>query len=101
MPGFLILLGTVVNNPIVVVDQTRKLLRDPAMSVPEAFRQAAASRLRPILVTTLTNVLGLSGLVCSTIVMLTFLPAALLEVLQWRERRRASAALGSASGLAS
>jgi multidrug efflux pump subunit AcrB len=106
MLGFLILLGTVVNNPILVVDRTRELLRDPAMSVLEAVRQAVASRLRPILMTTLTTVFGLaplvlipgagtelyrglgvvvlSGLVCSTIVTLTFLPSALVELLQWR-----------------
>ena len=106
MLGFLILLGTVVNNPILVVDRTRELLRDPAMSVVEAVRQAVASRLRPILMTTLTTVFGLaplvlipgagtelyrglgvvvlSGLVCSTVVTLTFLPSALVELLQWR-----------------
>ena len=106
MLGFLILLGTVVNNPILVVDRTRELLRDPAESVIEAVRQAVASRLRPILMTTLTTVFGLaplvlipgagtelyrglgvvvlSGLVCSTIVTLTFLPSALVELLQWR-----------------
>jgi multidrug efflux pump subunit AcrB len=110
MLGFLILLGTVVNNPILVVDRTRELLRDPSTSVLEAVRQAVASRLRPILMTTLTTVFGLaplvlipgagtelyrglgvvvlSGLVCSTVVTLTFLPAALVEILQWRERRR-------------
>jgi multidrug efflux pump subunit AcrB len=106
MLGFLILLGTVVNNPILVVDRTRELLRDPAVSVLEAVRQAVASRLRPILMTTLTTVFGLaplvlipgagtelyrglgvvvlSGLVCSTIVTLTFLPSALVELLQLR-----------------
>jgi multidrug efflux pump subunit AcrB len=113
MLGFLILLGTVVNNPILVVDRTRELLRNAELSVSEAVRQAVASRLRPILMTTLTTVFGLaplvmipgagtelyrglgvvvlSGLVCSTIVTLTFLPAVLVELLQWRERRRASA----------
>jgi multidrug efflux pump subunit AcrB len=106
MLGFLILLGTVVNNPILVVDRTRELLRDPAMPVLEAVRQAVASRLRPILMTTLTTVFGLaplvliagagtelyrglgvvvlSGLVCSTIITLTFLPSALVELLQTR-----------------
>ena len=106
MLGFLILLGTVVNNPILVVDRTRELLRDPGMPVLEAVRQAVASRLRPILMTTLTTVFGLaplvlipgagtelyrglgvvvlSGLVCSTIVTLTFLPSALVELLQRR-----------------
>jgi len=119
MLGFLILLGTVVNNPILVVDRTRELLRDPAMSVSEAVRQAVASRLRPILMTTLTTVFGLaplvlipgagtelyrglgvvvlSGLVCSTIITLTFLPAALVELLHWYERLRERQALASSS----
>jgi len=103
----------VVNNPILVVDRTRELRRNAGLSVPEAVREAVASRLRPILMTTLTTVFGLaplvllpgagtelyrglgvvvlSGLVCSTIVTITFLPAALVELLQWRERRSASA----------
>ena len=119
MLGFLILLGTVVNNPILVVDRTRELLRDPAMSVSEAVRQAVASRLRPILMTTLTTVFGLaplvlipgagtelyrglgvvvlSGLVCSTIITLTFLPAALVELLHWYERLWERQALASSS----
>ncbi len=120
MLGFLILLGTVVNNPILVVDRTRELLREGGMSVSEAVRQAVASRLRPILMTTLTTVFGLaplvlipgagtelyrglgvvvlSGLVCSTIVTLTFLPAALVELLEWRERRRATAGTRAPAG---
>jgi multidrug efflux pump subunit AcrB len=58
MLGFLILLGTVVNNPILVVDRTRELLRDAGHVRVEAVRQAVASRLRPILMTTLTTVFG-------------------------------------------
>jgi multidrug efflux pump subunit AcrB len=91
--------------------------------VAEAVRQAVASRLRPILMTTLTTVFGLAplvmipgagtelyrglgvvvlaGLVCSTIVTLTFLPAALVELLEWRERRRASSGSAGVGGLAS
>jgi multidrug efflux pump subunit AcrB len=123
MLGFLILLGTVVNNPILVVDRTRELLRDAGLPVAEAVRQAVASRLRPILMTTLTTVFGLAplvmipgagtelyrglgvvvlaGLVCSTIVTLTFLPAALVELLERRERRRASSGSAGVGGLAS
>ena len=108
MLGFLILLGTVVNNPILVVDRTRELLRGSDVAVVDAVRQAVASRLRPILMTTLTTVFGLaplivipgagtelyrglgvvvlSGLVCSTVVTLTFLPSALVEVLHLREK---------------
>ena len=74
------------------------------MSVVEAVRKPRLS-LRPILMTTLTTVFGLAplvlipgagralprprsrgtvGLVCSTVVTLTFLPSALVELLQWR-----------------
>lgn len=108
MLGFLILLGTVVNNPILVVDRTRELLRGGGVTAAEAVRQAVASRLRPILMTTLTTAFGLaplvlipgagtelyrglgvvvlSGLVCSTVITLTALPALLVELLKWRER---------------
>ncbi len=63
MLGFLILLGTVVNNPILVVDRTRQLLGQDGTGAAEAVRQAVASRLRPILMTTLTTVFGLAPLV--------------------------------------
>jgi multidrug efflux pump subunit AcrB len=108
MLGFLILLGTVVNNPILVVDRTRQLLAEGGRSVEDAVHEAVASRLRPILMTTLTTVFGLaplvlipgagtelyrglgvvvlSGLVCSTVISLTFLPAALVELLNRRRQ---------------
>ena len=44
------------------------------------------------------GVVVLAGLVCSTVVTLTFLPAALVELLQWRERRRSLTGLPSAVG---
>jgi multidrug efflux pump subunit AcrB len=110
MLGFLILLGTVVNNPILIVDRTRQNLRERGMDVITAVREAAAARLRPILMTTLTTVFGLAplvlipgagtelyrglgvvvlaGLVCSTIVTLTFLPSLLIEVLGRAQSRR-------------
>ncbi|MBE6350474.1 MAG: efflux RND transporter permease subunit [Spirochaetaceae bacterium] len=56
--GVLILVGIVVNNGIVLVDYTN-LLRKRDYSLEEACVQAAKSRLRPILMTTLTTVLGL------------------------------------------
>ena len=112
MLGFLILLGTVVNNPILVVDRTRQLLSQGGMGPVAAVHQAVASRLRPILMTTLTTVFGLAplvfipgagtelyrglgivviaGLLCSTLVTLTILPAALAELLRWREARGAA-----------
>lgn len=112
MLGFLILLGTVVNNPILIVDRTRQNLRDPDMSVEEAVGDAVRNRLRPILMSTFTTVFGLaplvlipgagtelyrglgvivlSGLLCSTFVTLTFLPSLLTVVLGWRATRRAA-----------
>ncbi len=63
MLGFLILMGTVVNNPILVVHRAMTNLREGAASVREAVREAVASRLRPIAMATLTTVSGLSPLV--------------------------------------
>ena len=56
--GLLILVGIIVNNGIVLVDYTN-LLRKRGFSIEEACVQAGKSRLRPILMTTLTTVLAL------------------------------------------
>ncbi len=56
--GALILVGVIVNNGIVLVDYTN-LLRKRGMSLTDACAEAARSRLRPILMTTLTTILGL------------------------------------------
>jgi len=56
--GIIILLGIVVKNGIVLIDYTI-LCRERGMSVREASVTAARSRLRPILMTTLTTVLGM------------------------------------------
>ena len=58
MIGIIILLGIVVKNGIVLIDYTI-LMRERGMSVVEASVTAARSRLRPILMTTLTTVLGM------------------------------------------
>ena len=58
MIGVLILIGIVVNNGIVLIDYTN-LLRERGMKVVEAATEAARSRLRPILMTTLTTVIGM------------------------------------------
>lgn len=63
MLGFLILLGTVVNNPILVVDKTLANLREGMASAVDAVMDAVASRLRPIAMTTATTLIGLSPLV--------------------------------------
>jgi multidrug efflux pump subunit AcrB len=56
--GVIILAGIVVNNAIVLVDYTNQL-RGEGLSVREALVRAGDTRLRPIVMTTLTTVLGL------------------------------------------
>ena len=56
--GILILMGIVVKNGIVLIDYTT-LLEERGVEVKEAVVRAARSRLRPILMTTLTTVLGM------------------------------------------
>ncbi len=63
MLGFVILIGTVVNNAILIVHQSLQHMRVDGMDPPEAIRASVASRMRPIFMTTLTTVMGLSPLV--------------------------------------
>ncbi len=62
MLGFLILLGTVVNNPILIVERTREHRRE-GLNVTDAVGTAVAERLRPVMMTTLTTSFGLAPLV--------------------------------------
>ncbi len=61
MLGFLVLSGVVVNNGIVFVDYTNQLIRE-GHKVNEALVLAGRTRMRPILMTALTTILGLSTL---------------------------------------
>jgi len=63
MLGFVILIGTVVNNPILIVDQALRLVRDEAFEPRAAILAAVQGRIRPIFMTTMTTVLGLLPLV--------------------------------------
>jgi HAE1 family hydrophobic/amphiphilic exporter-1 len=56
--GLILLAGIVVNNAIVLIDLINQM-RERGMEKFEAIREAGRSRLRPILMTTLTTVLGL------------------------------------------
>jgi len=58
MIGFIILLGLVVNNAILLVYQTR-LSEGEGLSRHDAVRQAVRLRLRPILMSTLTSICGM------------------------------------------
>ncbi len=63
--GIIILLGIVVKNGIVLIDYTI-LMRERGKSVVESVVIAARSRLRPILMTTLTTVLGMVPMAVGT-----------------------------------
>ncbi len=58
MVGVIMLVGIVVNNGIILVDYTN-LLRGRDIPLMEACLQAGTSRLRPVLMTTLTTILGM------------------------------------------
>ena len=110
MVGILILMGIVVKNGIVLIDYTI-LMRERGKSIAEASVIAAESRLRPILMTTLTTVLGMIpmavgqgegsemwrslgmvvawGLSVSTLVTLVIIPTVYASMASWQERRAA------------
>ena len=58
MIGFVILLGLVVNNAILLVHQTRSAERE-GISRHQAVEQALQTRLRPIFMSTLTSIFGM------------------------------------------
>lgn len=60
MLGFLMLSGIVVNNGIVFIDYANNLRREKGMKIKNALIQTGKTRLRPILMTALTTILGLS-----------------------------------------
>ncbi len=112
MLGFLILMGTVINNPILIVDRAMRQMQEGATSAIEAVSEAVAIRSRPILMSTLTTICGLSplvfipgagtelyrgvgaivlfGILGAAVVSLTMLPALTVTVLEWSARREAS-----------
>jgi multidrug efflux pump subunit AcrB len=60
--GIISLAGVVVNNAIVLIDYTNKL-RSYGMSVRDAVISAGATRLRPVILTAVTTILGLLPMV--------------------------------------
>jgi multidrug efflux pump subunit AcrB len=106
MLGFLILMGTVVNNPILIVDRAMSRIRERGMQPKEAVQEAIEVRLRPIAMSTLTTICGISplvfmpgegtelyrgvgiivlfGILGAAIVSLTTLPALTVSALEWR-----------------
>jgi len=60
--GVVMLAGIVVNNAIVLLDTVNQLRREAGMALDDALREGARLRLRPIIISTLTTVLGLMPL---------------------------------------
>jgi len=118
--GMVMLAGIVVNNAIVLVDYINLLRRRDGMAVHEAVVESARRRLRPILMTTLTTVLGLvplaiglgegselqapmarvviGGLATSTLITLYLVPAVYTAVAAWQVRRAERRAAGRDAG---
>ena len=114
--GVIVLVGIVVNNAIVLIDYTNQLRRDHGYGINDSVMTAGRRRLRPILMTTVTTILGLTpmalglgegselqvpmarvvigGLLTSTLITLVFIPvvyATLEDISVWignRKRRR-------------
>ena len=64
MPGFVILIGVVVNAAILIVHQTLNILRaEPEIDPREAIRRAVDSRVRPIFMSVITSAFGMIPLV--------------------------------------
>ncbi len=111
--GLVMLIGIVVNNAIVLVDYLNLMRRDRDLPLREAAVEAGRLRLRPILMTTLTTVLGLfplalglgagasfqaalarvviGGLLASTFITLVLIPTAYVSSHQLVERLREAA----------
>ena len=99
MLGFIMLVGTVVNNPILIVEQALVHMREDGMPIGEAVVESVRTRIRPIFMTTIGGLVGLlplvlspgagselyrgigavllGGLLVSTVVTLVFVPALL------------------------
>ncbi|AQA19229.1 acriflavin resistance protein [Halioglobus japonicus] len=108
MLGFLILMGTVVNNPILVVHRAVENARTGLLPL-EAVTEAVQTRLRPIAMSTITTLCGLAplvllpgagtelyrglgaivlfGILGSMLVTLTMLPALTVMVLEFQRRK--------------
>ena len=63
MLGFVILTGVVVNNAILMIEQTTLHMREEGLSANDAVIEATRNRIRPIFMSTLTSLFGLVPLV--------------------------------------
>jgi HAE1 family hydrophobic/amphiphilic exporter-1 len=65
MLGFIILVGTVVNNPILIVEQALVHIREDGMRAQDAVLESVRTRIRPIFMTASIGLFGLLPLVVS------------------------------------
>jgi HAE1 family hydrophobic/amphiphilic exporter-1 len=111
MLGFIMLVGTVVNNPILIVEQSLVHVREDGLPIGQAVIESVRTRIRPIFMTTLGGLVGLlplvlapgagselyrgigavllGGLSISTLVTLVFVPALLslmMDLQSWLAR---------------
>jgi HAE1 family hydrophobic/amphiphilic exporter-1 len=106
MLGFIMLVGTVVNNPILIVEQALIHFKEDGMTIGDAVVESVKTRIRPIFMTTLGGLVGLlplvlapgagselyrgigavllGGLLISTVVTLVFVPAMLSLMIELR-----------------
>ncbi len=63
MLGFIILIGVVVNNAILIVHQSLNNMRDAGMPPQEAISESVRTRVRPIFMSSLTSIFGMLPLV--------------------------------------
>ena len=66
MLGFIILIGTVVNNAILIVHQSLNNVRYHGLVGTEAVSEAVRTRIRPIFMSATTSLLAMTPLVLST-----------------------------------
>jgi HAE1 family hydrophobic/amphiphilic exporter-1 len=117
--GCIMLAGIVVNNAILLVDTINLLRRRDGMALREAIEEAGRRRLRPILMTALTTMLGLTplalglgeggeaqapmaravigGLLSSTFITLVLVPVVYSVVERFRFSRGAESGGGAAA----
>jgi HAE1 family hydrophobic/amphiphilic exporter-1 len=108
MLGFVILIGIVVNNAILIVHQALLNMKDEGMNSKQAILESVKTRIRPIFMSTTTSVFGMlplvlfpgsgselyrglgsvvvGGLVVSTIFTLFLVPSVFSMVLDFREK---------------
>jgi len=108
--GIIMMVGIVVNNAIILVDFINRLRNVEGVPLREAIIRGGRVRLRPILMTSFTTILGLTplalglgegaeaymslaiavigGLIVSMFLTLVFIPTIYLIVEEWRDRKK-------------